>query len=115
MKKIIENVRQGFNSRLIPKLADDGTSGTYEMRNVQKEKIAIFKPIDEEPFAPNNPRGHEGPFGSATFRPGVLSGESCIREAAAYLVDRTGFSGVPSTTFVEVVHSSFKYAPFSGL
>lgn len=64
MKRIIENIRQGFNSGLIPRLTDDGTSGTYEMRNINREKIAIFKPIDEEPFAPNNPRGHEGPFGS---------------------------------------------------
>jgi hypothetical protein len=44
-----------------------------------------------------------------------LSGESCIREVAAYLIDRDGFSGVPSTTFVEVVHGSLKYVPFSGL
>ncbi len=28
MKKIIEHIRQGFNSGLIPKLTDDGTSGT---------------------------------------------------------------------------------------
>lgn len=48
MKKIIENIRQGFNSGLIPKLTDDGTSGSYAMRNVKKERIAIFKPIDEE-------------------------------------------------------------------
>ena len=34
------------------------------MRNIQKQKIAIFKPIDEEPFAPNNPRGNTGQFGS---------------------------------------------------
>lgn len=53
-----------FNSGLNPRLVDDGTSGTYEMRNTLKQKIAIFKPIDEEPFAPNNPRGHQGPFGS---------------------------------------------------
>ena len=115
MRKIIDLVRQGFNSGLIPKLTDDGTSGTYEMRNTHKEKVCIFKPIDEEPFAPNNPRGHIGPFGSQTFRPGVLSGESCIREVAAYLIDRKGFSSVPATTFVEVVHNSFKYVPFTGL
>ena len=36
MKKIIELIRQGFNSGLIPKLTDDGTSGTYELRNIQK-------------------------------------------------------------------------------
>lgn len=34
---------------------------------------------------------------------------------AAYLIDKRGFSIVPSTTFVEVVHNSFKFVPFSGL
>lgn len=100
---------------LKPKLTDEGTSGTYEMRNVKKKKISILKPIDEEPFAPNNPRGNSGPFGSQTFRPGVLSGESSIREVAAYLLDHKHFSGVPPTTFVELVHPSLKYKPFTGL
>lgn len=45
----------------------------------------------------------------------MLSGESCIREVSAYLIDRKGFSGVPATTFVEVVHNSLKYVPFTGL
>jgi len=115
LKKIIEMIRQGFNSGLKPKLTDEGTSGTYEMRSAQKEKVGVFKPIDEEPFAPNNPRGNTGPFGSQSFRPGILSGESCIREVAAYLLDHHHFSSVPLTTFVEVVHQSLKYVPFTGL
>ena len=85
------------------------------MRSIQKQKIAIFKPIDEEPFAPNNPRGNQGPFGSQTFRQGVLSGEACIREVAAYLIEHHKFANVPPTTFVEVVHQSLKYVPFTGL
>lgn len=36
MKKAIKEIRQGFNSGLVPKLTDDGTSGTYEMRNAKK-------------------------------------------------------------------------------
>jgi Phosphatidylinositol 3- and 4-kinase len=34
---------------------------------------------------------------------------------AAFLLDRGHFSGVPATTFVEVVHKSLKYVPFTGL
>ena len=46
----------------------------------------------------------------------MLSGELCIREVAAYLLDKDqNFSGVPYTTFVEIVHHSLKYEPFSGL
>ena len=68
IKKIVDQVRQWFNAGLRPILTDEGTSGAYELRNPNKRKIAIFKPIDEEPFAPNNPRGNTGPFGSQTFR-----------------------------------------------
>jgi hypothetical protein len=64
IKKMIDYIRMGFNSGLKPKLTDEGTCGAYEMRNASKKKVAIFKAIDEEPFAPNNPRGHTGPFGS---------------------------------------------------
>ena len=58
MQRIIRKIRKGFNSGLVPRLTNDGTSGTYELVCSNKEKIAIFKPVDEEPFAPNNPRGH---------------------------------------------------------
>ena len=58
LREVIDQILQGFNQKLVPKLTDDGTSGAYRMRTSDKENIAIFKPIDEEPFAPNNPRGH---------------------------------------------------------
>lgn len=93
--KYIKIIRQAFNKGLTPKLTDDGTSGSYQLKNTQKKVIAILKPIDEEPFAPNNPRGNTGPFGSTSFRHGILSGESCIREVSAYLLDHENFSGVP--------------------
>ena len=96
-----------------PKLTDDGTSGTYLLRGPSKKPLAVFKPIDEEAFAPNNPRDHVGPFGSASFRAGVLSGEACIREVAAYLLDKDGFAGVPPTTMVETTHGSLRTFKFS--
>jgi phosphatidylinositol 4-kinase type 2 len=108
----------GLNSGLKPKLTEDGTSGTYELRNHDKKKIAIFKPIDEEPYAPNNPRTFIGSFGSQTFRKGVLSGEACVREVVAYMLDTRppskGYSCVPPTAFVELMHHYFKYIPFTG-
>lgn len=33
VQKMIDHIRQGFNSGLKPKLTDDGTSGAYELRN----------------------------------------------------------------------------------
>jgi len=72
---------------LRPKLSESGTSGTYFLENTQRKKRALFKPFDEEAFAPNNPRGYKGNLGSPGFRNGILSGESAAREVAAYLLD----------------------------
>jgi hypothetical protein len=108
LQAAIKEIEMGFQKGLKPKLTDDGTSGTYLMRGVAKKPLAVFKPIDEEAFAPNNPRDHVGAFGSQSFRAGVLSGEACIREVAAYLLDKDGFSGVPSTTMIESHHESLK-------
>ena len=94
---------------LAPKLTLDGTGGTYELRDKQRNIRAMFKPIDEEAFAPNNPRGHVGSFGSESFRKGVLSGEGVIREVAAFILDsKDHFSSVPYTIFVEAMHSCFR-------
>lgn len=43
----------------------------------------------------------------------MLSGEACIREVAAYLLDHDGFSGVPPTTMIETNHESLKSFKFS--
>ncbi len=115
MARIITAVRQGMVSGLKPKLTDEGTCGTYMMRSKHQETIAIYKPIDEEPFAPNNPRGYVGDFGNATCRPGVLSGEATIREVAVFFLDSTGFHRVPHTAFIEVIHPSLKSVVLTGL
>ena len=111
LEKIINQALIGFAKGLKPKLLEDGTSGVYQIRNVDKEVIAIFKPFDEEANAPNNQKGYVNSFGSKSFREGILSGEATIREEATYLLDsfcdKYNFD-VPSTTFVELCHKAFK-------
>lgn len=60
---VIKDIQRGFEAGLKPKLTNDGTSGTYFLRSTDKKPQAVFKPIDEEAFAPNNPRGNVGSFG----------------------------------------------------
>ena len=112
LERIIEEALIGFTKGLKPKLIEDGTSGVYQIRNADKETIAIFKPFDEEPNTPNNQKGYTNHFGSESFRNGILSGEATIREEATYLLDafsRAKFKfDVPATTFVEMCHKSFK-------
>jgi len=83
-----------------------GTAGTYFLKGPDWEIYGVFKPIDEEAFAPNNPKGNTGDFGSKTFRAGVLSGEGGIREVAAFLLGGK-FCHVPDTTLTEVIHPIF--------
>lgn len=109
MKQAIEGVKRGLNAGLAPELTFEGTSGAYFMRNDKQVPVAIFKPIDEEANAPNNPRGLTNKFGSPSLRSGVLSGEACEREIAAYLLDKDEFSGVPETILVSISHPSFNF------
>ena len=107
LKKVIEEITHGFMQHLKPQLIKEGTSGSYTLKNVDKEVIAIFKPIDEEAFAPNNQKGYVNKFGSASFRKGILSGEGSIREYIAFAIDDQGLFDVPPTTFVEIAHPAF--------
>jgi hypothetical protein len=107
LKSIIDDVKYGLVQGLVPILILDGTSGTYNLRNTNKDTVALFKPIDEEAFAPNNQKGYTDKFGSETFRKGILSGEGSIREVAAYLLDKNNYFSVPETTFVEMSHPTF--------
>merc|ERR1712238_428911 len=93
---------------LKPEFILDGSGGTYFLHNTRKAKISVFKPADEEPYAENNPRGYIRQPGQDMFlREGVIPGEACIREVAAFMLDHGGFSGVPMTTLVECRHPSF--------
>ena len=107
LKNNINEILNGFVEGLVPKFLEDGTSGTYFLKGSDKSIKAVFKPIDEEAYAPNNQKGYINKFGSTTFRTGILSGEGAIREFAAYYLDANNVFDVPPTTFVEISHRSF--------
>lgn len=43
-------------------MTEEGISGSYFLENVNRHRVAIFKPLDEEPYAPNNPKGYVGNY-----------------------------------------------------
>lgn len=64
-----------------PEAATEGLGGTYFFMNDIGKKIAIFKPCDEEPLAPNNPKGFVGrQLGDPGLKPTVRVGEAATRE-----------------------------------
>ena len=108
LRLLVQQARRGLALGLKPEFVLDGSGGTYFLHDARKIKIAVFKPADEEPYAENNPRGYLKQAGQTmSLREGVVPGEACIREVAAFMLDHGGFSGVPMTTLVEARHPSF--------
>jgi len=106
----IHQARQGLAAGLAPRLATEGTGGTYFLRSARQQRnVVVFKPADEEPFAPENPRGFAGTLGSEGLKPGILSGEGHIREVAAFLLDHDHFAGVPATVLAELTHPALNH------
>jgi hypothetical protein len=55
-KVVAESMKTGS----VPELSDEGTGATYIIRDFDQNPVAVFKPSDEEAFAPCNPRGYMG-------------------------------------------------------
>ncbi|GMH01821.1 hypothetical protein Nepgr_003660 [Nepenthes gracilis] len=104
VKEIVKAIKIGVD----PIPVHSGLGGAYYFRNSRGESVAIVKPTDEEPFAPNNPKGFVGKaLGQPGLKRSVRVGETGIREVAAYLLDYDHFANVPATALVKITHSIF--------
>lgn len=93
-----------------PLPVSSGLGGAYILGSRNGDKIAVAKPMDEEPLAFNNPKGFGGlMLGQPGLKRSVRVGETGIRELAAYLLDHGGFAGVPPTALVKISHVSFHF------
>eukprot|EP00012_Vannella_robusta_P011398 CAMPEP_0206205978 /NCGR_PEP_ID=MMETSP0166-20121206/14591_1 /ASSEMBLY_ACC=CAM_ASM_000260 /TAXON_ID=95228 /ORGANISM="Vannella robusta, Strain DIVA3 518/3/11/1/6" /LENGTH=257 /DNA_ID=CAMNT_0053626199 /DNA_START=111 /DNA_END=881 /DNA_ORIENTATION=+ len=87
-----------------PELCEEGTGGTYFLKNSQNASVAVFKPSNEGPLCPQNPKRNNN---NDTFHfQGFVPGEETKREVFAFLVDNH-FAGVPETLMAEVSHWIF--------
>ncbi|CAL5022479.1 unnamed protein product [Urochloa decumbens] len=113
--KMISTTIAGLENGHLPVLSAEGSGGVYFMKAQSGESnIAVFKPIDEEPMAENNPRGLPLSVDGEGLKRGTRVGEGALREVAAYLLDHpigecrsdngSGFSGVPPTALVRSSH-----------
>lgn len=83
--------------------------------------VSVFKPIDEEPNAVNNPQGLPVSSDGEGLKRGTRVGEGALREVAAYILDHPrsgphiltgevmGFAGVPPTVMVQCLHEGFNH------
>ncbi|KAL4179123.1 hypothetical protein AMTRI_Chr13g118460 [Amborella trichopoda] len=108
IKKLIREAVKAMESGVDPVPVQGGLGGAYYMRNLEDESIAIVKPTDEEPFAPNNPKGLVGrTLGQPGLHQSIPVGETGVREVAAYLLDHDSFAKVPPTILIKITHPVF--------
>ncbi|KAJ0795664.1 putative 1-phosphatidylinositol 4-kinase [Helianthus annuus] len=107
-KELVDEIVIALRSNIEPVPVNGGLGGAYYFKNLNGESVAIVKPTDEEPFAPNNPKGFVGKvLGQPGLKQSVKVGETGFREVAAYLLDHDHFARVPLTSLVKITHSIF--------
>ncbi|KAL8229051.1 hypothetical protein R6Q57_013951 [Mikania cordata] len=107
-KQLVTEIVKGMKIGVDPIPVQSGLGGAYYFRNCRGESVAIVKPTDEEPYAPNNPKGFVGRvLGQPGLKRSIRVGETGYREVAAYLLDYGHFANVPPTALVKISHSIF--------
>ncbi|CAN6862493.1 unnamed protein product, partial [Brassica oleracea] len=122
LKELISSTIEGLEKGNAPIKSSDGSGGAYFMQDQSGHKyVSVFKPIDEEPMAVNNPHGLPLSLDGEGLKKGTQVGEGAFREVAAYLLDypmtgprtfphdQPGFAGVPPTTMVKCLHKDFNH------
>ncbi|KAK4746457.1 hypothetical protein SAY87_012769 [Trapa incisa] len=118
---MIDLIQEGLEAGREPLRSMEGTGGAYFMQDSCGRYVSVFKPIDEEPLAVNNPRGLPLSSDGEGLKKGTRVGEGAFREVAAYLLDHPrgghgllfgdakGFAGVPPTLMIKCLHSGFNH------
>lgn len=122
MKRLLYDTYVGLEKGNQPVRSSEGSGGAYFMQDSSGKKyVSVFKPIDEEPMAMNNPRGLPFTVSGEGLKKGTRVGEGALREVAAYILDHPmvgqrscyeaekGFAGVPPTFMIKCRHKGFHY------
>lgn len=122
IEDLVRSAFAGLQKGNLPVMSSEGTGGAYFMQDESGlGYIAVFKPMDEEPMAENNPRGLPVSLDGEGLKRGTRVGEGALREVAAYVLDHpiggrrsflsdeVGFSGVPPTVMVRCLKGCFGY------
>ncbi|RDX94905.1 Phosphatidylinositol 4-kinase gamma 3, partial [Mucuna pruriens] len=121
IQELIKMTSEGLEKGRKPVQSSEGSGGAYLMQDSSGLKyVSVFKPIDEEPMAINNPRGLPVSEDGEGLKKGTRVGQGALREVAAYILDHPrkglhsyhnneeqGFAGVPPTVMVKCLHKGF--------
>ncbi|KAG2771446.1 hypothetical protein PC129_g10048 [Phytophthora cactorum] len=111
MALLASHVQTGLQARVAPVPIDNCTGGVYYLRTKNRRLTGVFKPADEEAYAPNNPKQYLKPesSGVSSMREGISAGDAAVREVAAYLLDHQHFARVPVTMLASIYHPDFHF------
>ncbi|KFK33694.1 hypothetical protein AALP_AA5G047700 [Arabis alpina] len=122
LEDMIDRTVDGLEKGNAPVRSAEGTGGTYLMQDSSGlNYVSVFKPMDEEPMAVNNPQKLPLSLDGQGLKRGTRVGEGATREVAAYLLDHPksgprslskevmGFAGVPPTAMVRSFHKVYNY------
>ncbi|XAR70165.1 1-phosphatidylinositol 4-kinase [Bertholletia excelsa] len=122
MRDMLKSTLDGLERGKQPIRSSEGMGGTYLMQDASGDNyLSVFKPIDEEPMAVNNPQGLPLSQNGEGLKRGTRVGEGALREVAAYILDHprsgprsvsseeVGFAGVPPTIMVRCLHRGFNH------
>ncbi len=106
--RVAKKAQEGLIAGKRPVLAEGCLSGSYMMRAPSRRLCAVFKPTDEEPSGPNNPRKNNlfGEF-STPVKGRVAAGGGAVRECIAWLLDKDNRAAVPPTSMATALSPFF--------
>ncbi|XP_027338649.1 phosphatidylinositol 4-kinase gamma 3 isoform X3 [Abrus precatorius] len=121
VQELIKITSEGLEKGYKPIQSSEGSGGAYLMQDSTGLKyVSVFKPVDEEPMAINNPRSLPVSVDGEGLKKGTRVGQGALREVAAYILDHPrkgprsycnneepGFAGVPPTVMVKCMHKGF--------
>ncbi|OWY96684.1 Phosphatidylinositol 3 and 4-kinase, partial [Phytophthora megakarya] len=76
---LANQVLTGLQARIAPVPINDCTGGVYYLRTKNRRLTGVFKPADEEAYAPNNPKEFlklEKSGGLSGMRKGISAGDA---------------------------------------
>lgn len=111
---LVETIR-AINKGIYPERIPQGSSGSYFVKNMNGEKIGVFKPKNEEPYGKLNPKWikwlHKLFFPCCFGRSCLVPNQGYLSEAGASLVDaKLGLNVVPKTAIVSLAAPTFNYS-----
>lgn len=112
--QIVREAEVAIGNGTYPERISQGSSGSYFVRNMDKNIIAVFKPKDEEPYGRLNPKWtkwmHKWCCPCCFGRSCLAPNQGYLSEAGASLVDqKLQLNIVPKTRVVKLVSETFNY------